>query len=119
MGCVYILENSEMPGLINIGQTEGRAQASADALYEEKTGVPSQFEVVHEYPCENHEQLGREIHQKLASHRYNADREFFEYSADAAFQLLKDFEDKNFEDRSYRRWTSQYLTRFKKKAKTL
>ena len=114
MGCVYILENPEMPGLINIGQTEGTAQASADALYETKTGVPSPFKVAHEYPCENHEQLGREIHQKLARYRYDPNREFFEYSADAAYQMLKDFE-----DRSYRRWTSQFLTRFKKKAKTL
>ena len=103
-----------MPDLIKIGQTEGTAQASADELYEKKTGVPLPFKVVHEYPCENHGQLGHEIHQKLAPYRYDPNREFFEYAADDAYQLLKDLE-----DRSYRRWTSQFLTRFKKKAKTL
>lgn len=102
-----------MPDLIKIGQTEGTAQASADELYENKTGVPERFKVVHEYPCENHRQLGREMHQKLAPYRYDANREFFKYSADDAYQLLKDFE-----NRSYRRWTSHFLTRYKKKADT-
>ena len=111
MGCIYILGNSAMPGLIKIGQTERTAQACADELY--TTGVPLPFEIVHEYPCDNHERLGREIHQKLAPYRYDANREFFKYPADDAYQLLRDLQ-----DRSYRRWTSHFLTRFKKKAET-
>ena len=109
MGCVYILKNPEMPDLIKIGQTERTAQECADELY--TTGVPLPFQIAHEYLCENHEQLGRTIHQKLAPHRYDRNREFFEYPADDAYQLLRDLE-----DRSYRRWTSHFLTRFKKKA---
>lgn len=100
-----------MPDLIKIGHTTGTAEERAKELY--TTGVPLPFEVVHEYPCENHGQLGREIHQKLAPYRYDANREFFKYPADDAYQLLK-----SLEDRSYRRWTSHFLTRFKKKAET-
>ena len=111
MGCVYILKNPEMPDLIKIGQTERTAQECADELY--TTGVPQPFEIVHEYLCNDHEQLGREIHQKLKPYRYDANREFFKYSANDAYQLLK-----NLEDRGYRRWTSHFLTRFKKKAET-
>ena len=100
-----------MPDLIKIGHTTGTAEARAKELY--TTGVPLPFEVAHEFLCENHEQLGHEIHQKLAPYRYDANREFFKYPADDAYQLLK-----NLEDRSYRRWTSHFLTRFKKKAET-
>lgn len=111
MGCVYILKNPAMPDLIKIGQTEKTAREQANELY--TTGVPLPFKVLHEYPCDDHEQLGREIHQKLAPYRYDAKREFFKYPADDAYQLLKDLQ-----DRSYRRWTSHYLTRFKKKTET-
>ena len=100
-----------MPDLIKIGQTESTAQACANELY--TTGVPLPFQIIHEYLCDNHKQLVHEIHQKLAPYRYDANREFFKYSANDAYQLLK-----NLEDRSYRRWTSHFLTRFKKKAET-
>lgn len=100
-----------MPGLIKIGQTEETALQSADKLY--TTGVPLPFDIVHEYPCENHEQLGRAIDRKLASHRYNPDRDFFTYSSNEAYQLLEALQH-NLQDRSHRRYTSQYLTRFRK-----
>ena len=101
-----------MPELIKIGHTTRTARERANELY--TTGVPEPFEVAHEFPCEDHERLGREIQQKLAPYRYDVNREFFMYSADAAYQLLK-----NLRNRNYRRWTSHFLTRFKKKAETL
>ena len=77
MGCVYILKNEAMPGLIKIGYTTRTAEKRADELYEGITGVPMPFEVAHEYLCEEPEKLEREIHRKLTSHRINQYREFF------------------------------------------
>lgn len=113
MGCVYILKNEAMPGLIKIGFTKRTAEERADELYE--TGVPMPFEVAYEYPCEEPEKLEREIHKRLTSHRINENREFFRYPADDAFQLLEELH-KLSTSGWWRKWTSHFLTRFRKKA---
>ena len=114
MGCVYILKNQAMPGLIKIGYTTRTAEKRADELYEGITGVPMPFEVAHEYPCEEPEKLEREIHRKLTSHRINQYREFFEYPADDAFQLLQELHHIG-SSVWWRKWTSHFLTRFRRK----
>ena len=109
MGCVYILTNEAMPGLIKIGHTTKTARERADELYQ--TGVPKPFKVAYEFPCDNHEQLEVEMHRKLKQHRVNKNREFFEYPAEEAYQLLQELEVPG-----WRKWTSQFLTRFQKMA---
>ena len=115
MGCVYILKNEAMPGLIKIGYTTRTAEERADELYEGITGVPMPFEVVHKYPCEEPQKLEREMHRRLTAHRINENREFFKYPADDAFQLLQELH-KFSTSGWWRKWTSHFLTRFRKKA---
>ena len=118
MGCVYILKNQAMPGLIKIGYTTRTAEERADELYEGITGVPMPFEVAHEYPCEEPQKLEREIHRKLTSHRINESREFFKYPVDDAFQLLQELH--HFSTSVWwRKWTSHFLTRFKKRTDSI
>ena len=113
MGYVYILTNPAMPGLIKIGYTTRTPEERAHELYDKITGVPMPFKVAYKLPCENPEGLEGQIHRKLEKHRVNPYREFFEYSADDAFQLLEQLTDS-----SWRKWTSHFLTRFKRKVKT-
>lgn len=90
MGCVYILKNEAMPGLIKIGYTKENAEKRANELY--TTGVPQRFEVVYELnglESEQYVKLEGEIHKELAQYRVNPQREFFKYPADDAIQLLK------------------------------
>lgn len=113
MGCVYILKNPAMPDLIKIGYTTRTAEDRAKELYEGALGVPKPFVVVHINDCEEPQELEATVHKRLAEYRINKNREFFKYPADDVYQLLRDLQ-----DRSYRRWTSHFLTRFKKKAET-
>ncbi len=114
MGCVYILKNEAMPGLIKIGYTRKTPEERAAELYEGITGVPMPFEVAHAYPCEEPEKLEREIHRKLTSHRINQYREFFKYPADGAFQMLQELHHIS-SSAGWRKWTSHFLTRFRRK----
>lgn len=118
MGYVYILTNQAMPGLIKIGFTMRTASERADELYKDggksKSGVPLPFEVAYEFPCENPEKLEGEVHKKLAEHRINKDREFFKYPVDDAIKLIEELH----KAPNWRKWTSHFLTRFKRKAKT-
>lgn len=109
MGSVYILENPAMPDLIKIGHTKRTVEERVNELY--TTGVPERFKIVHKYPCEDHERLERAIHKKLANYRHNPEREFFRYPADDALQMLR-----TLHERSWRKHTSQFLTRFRRKA---
>ncbi len=116
MGCVYILKNPSMPGLIKIGYTTRTAEERANELYEGATGVPKRFEVAYEHPCDEPRTLEAAAHKKLASYRINNNREFFEYPADEAYQLIQELH--KFQSTIWwRKWTSHFLTRFNKKAK--
>lgn len=114
MGYVYILKNEAMPGLIKIGYTTRTVEERANELYEGITGVPMPFEIVYEYSCEEPQKLEREMHKKLTAHRINENREFFKYSADDAFQLLQELH-KFSVSGQWRKWTSHFLTRFRKR----
>lgn len=96
-----------MPGLIKIGHTAKTARERANELF--STGVPQPFAIAYEFECDNHEQLETEMHRRLKRYRVNTKREFFEYSADEAYQLLQELQ-----GTSWRKWTSQFLTRFSK-----
>ena len=117
MGCVYILKNQAMPDLIKIGFTTRTARERADELYRDggksKSGVPLPFEVAYEFPCENPEKLENVVHNKLSEHRINKDREFFKYSVDGAVKLIEEL----YKAPNWRKWTSHFLTRFKRKTR--
>lgn len=89
MGCVYILSNPAMPGLIKIGFTKRTAEERAEELYNETKGIPARFVVVHTKDCEEPETLEKRAHTRLAEHRINTRREFFRYPADEAYELLQ------------------------------
>ncbi len=115
MGCVYILENPAMPDLIKIGYTTRTAEERAKELYEGMTGVPTPFVVAHIENCDEPRKLEAAVHKKLSNYRINNNREFFKYPADDAYQLLLDLH--RYQNMSWwRRWTSHFLTRFRKKA---
>ena len=116
MGCVYILKNPSMPDLIKIGYTTRTAEERAKELYEGITGVPEPFVVVYIENCEDPQKLESVIHRKLSAYRINKNREFFKYPADEAYQLLQELH--RYQNASWwRRWTSHFLTRFRKKVK--
>lgn len=89
MASVYILVNKDMPGLIKIGHTSGTAGERAKKL-SQSTSVSSPFEVVHEIPCDQPEQLERVVHHQLAQYR-RPRREFFECSVEYAISLLEHY----------------------------
>lgn len=99
MGCVYILKNPAMPGLIKIGYTTRTAEVRANELYEGALGVPKPFVVVHINDCEDPPKLEAIVHKRLDEHRINPNREFFKYSADEAYQLVKDLHKENQQER--------------------
>ena len=95
MGCVYILKNPAMPDLIKIGYTTRTAEDRAKELYESKLGVPTPFVVVHINDCEEPQKLETTVHERLANHRVNKNREFFRCSAADAYQVIKDLHKKS------------------------
>ena len=128
MGSVYILTNKAMPDLVKIGFTATQtAQDRADQLYHGYndrvgTGVPQPFDIVHEELCDNPKELETLIHQELAELRPNKDREFFTFPEPSeAIQKLKEVHKRQpshancvSSDSLWRKWTSQFLTRFSK-----
>lgn len=86
MGCVYILVNQDMPGLIKIGRTNRTAVSRAKQL-SEATGVPSPFEVAYVLRCKQYKELEKDIHGKLKKYR-RPNREFFDYPVDDAILLF-------------------------------
>lgn len=99
MGCVYILKNPAMPDLIKIGYTTRTAEDRARELYEGALGVPKPFVVVHINDCEEPRELEAAVHERLAKHRINKNREFFKCSADDAYQLVKDLHKESQQER--------------------
>lgn len=130
MGSVYILTNEGMPNLVKIGYTNRSAQKRAEELYRDIngnaiTGVPSPFDVAHEEFCEKPEELERLIHQELNELRHNKEREFFTFpNPSEAIQRLKHIHENDpthkacIGNRGWRKWTSHFLTRFKRKTNT-
>ena len=132
MGSVYILTNKAMPDLVKIGCTETQtAQDRADQLFRGYkgnvgTGVPAPFDVAHEEFCDNPKELEKLVHQELDGVRPNKEREFFTFPDPSdAIEKVKEVHKRLpshancvDSDRLWRKWTSGFLERFRKKAKS-
>ena len=89
-GCVYILTNPSMPGLIKVGKTKYSAYRRAQELY--RTGVPEPFVVEHWVEVsdpKDRDRLERSLKKGLKKYRINKNREFFRYPVDKAIEWLK------------------------------
>lgn len=124
-----------MPNLVKIGYTAKSAEERADELY--STGVPTPFKVVHKESCDKPKALEALVHKELDEKRKNKNREFFEFGDPSeAAQKIEEIHKDNPEhaacfgnqptdslvdskdDGVWRKWTSHFLTRFKRKVNT-
>jgi hypothetical protein len=87
-GSVYVLSNSGYDRLVKIGYTTRDAATRAEELSAD-TGVPGDFEVEHETAAENPEAVEQAVHDRLAAHKVNKNREFFEVDPDEAQQAIE------------------------------
>ena len=85
-GYVYILTNPSMPGLVKVGKTTGSTEARAAQLHQ--TGVPLPFLVAHYVLSPDCHELEAWAHDKLASYRVSASREFFQCELSVAIDEL-------------------------------
>jgi hypothetical protein len=86
-GCVYILSNPSMPGLLKIGMTEQDAFERARDL-SSATGVPEPYVVEAYVTCDDPSSNESAIHQELSSIR-KPNREFFAISLAEALGILE------------------------------
>ena len=86
-GCVYVLSNPSMPGLLKIGMT---AQDAFDRARElsSATGVPEPYVVEAYIVCSDAASIELAAHQELA-HVRKSNREFFAVSLEEALQVLE------------------------------
>jgi hypothetical protein len=84
-GCVYILSNHSMPGLIKVGMTKKTADMRAEDL-SRPTGIPEQFTVEAIYPTDNPEVVEKQAHELLEAFHYN--KEFYKISVRRAAKML-------------------------------
>ena len=87
-GCVYVLSNPSMPGLLKIGMTEQDAFSRAREL-SSATGVPEPYVVEAYVTCRDATSIELDVHRKLA-HLRKPNREFFSVSIDEAVRLLEE-----------------------------
>jgi hypothetical protein len=102
-GIIYIISNPAMPGLVKIGKTID-LESRLKSLY--SSGVPLPFRCIYAKKVSNYHFVEREIHNLLAPHRENTNREFFRIAEDQVVSSLRivegedvtpksdDFEDK-------------------------
>lgn len=86
-GYVYVLSNKSMPGLVKIGMTTANPEVRANQLYQ--TGVPTPFEVRGSVFSPDCAALERMAHDALSSRRVSGSREFFEYDASGALEVVE------------------------------
>jgi len=89
-GCVYILTNPSMPGLVKIGMTTRDVHARLLEL-SSATGVPSRFECKYQRQTSYPRKMERMVHDSLSKHRVTGS-EFFELAvvdARDALDLIK------------------------------
>lgn len=74
-GCIYILENDEMPGLYKVGWTERSADERAKEL--SGTGLPTPYKVAYSKSTNLTAEIEKTIHKNLDYCRLRSNREFF------------------------------------------
>lgn len=87
-GSVYVLSNSGYDNLVKVGYTTRDVATRAEELSAD-TAVPGTFEVEHETKVANPEAVEQAVHERLAAHKVNKDREFFEVSPNAARRAIE------------------------------
>jgi len=87
MGCVYILVNECMPGLIKIGVSRHDATVRARTLY--STGVALPFKVAYQLPIYDPYIVERAVHCALHRFRVNQSREFFRCTVEQAIEVVE------------------------------
>ena len=87
-GSVYVLSNSGYDDLVKVGYTTRDATTRAEEL-SANAAVPGDFEVEHETEVGNPESVEQAVHDRLAAHKVNEDREFFEVGSDEAQQAIE------------------------------
>lgn len=86
-GFIYVLSNPELSGLLKIGKTSKDPKNRSDDLY--STGLPAPFKLEYMAFCDDMDALELRVHEKLAGHRPNLDREFFKISCLSAVNTIR------------------------------
>ena len=86
-GWVYVMSNPAFIYL-KIGQSAKDPQERASEL-SSATGVPMPYELVYSALVEEFRVVERDVHHRLASHRVNNNREFFDCSLDKAVETIR------------------------------
>lgn len=79
-GIIYCLENSAMPDLVKIGKTNSNLEERLRQLYSH-SGVPLPFTCIKAVQVDDATRAEKLLHDAFGDHRLNANREFFEISA--------------------------------------
>jgi len=87
-GCVYILSNPAMRGLVKIGQTKGELQRRVDQL-SAATAVPSPFIVEAYFLSQRPRDEEALAHSELKNFRHHAGREFFKLGLNDAIDRCR------------------------------
>ena len=86
-GCVYVLTNDGMEGMVKIGFTTRSAEVRAREL--STTGVPMPFAVAFESERTRFfREIERAVHARLKDKRVRQGREFFRCTADEAIRVV-------------------------------
>ena len=85
-GCVYILTNPCLEGIVKIGYTDRSLFDRCDELF--TTGVPQPFNIFAYAITEDFKEFEAAIHKKLEKCRVHPKREFFRISAQNAFNTF-------------------------------
>jgi hypothetical protein len=86
-GTIYILVNPALKGLLKIGKTTRTAEGRAAEL-SNNTSVPTKFLVAYEDWVQDCDAAEKLIHTRLAKHRYERDREFFQLNLKEALPVV-------------------------------
>lgn len=86
-GWIYVLVNSQMPGVVKIGRTDRSPRERVDEI-SAATGVPAPFVLVWEEQVSDSVAAESEVHRLLYSHRTSDDREFFRLDPKSAIEAV-------------------------------
>ena len=87
-GWIYVLVNSGLPELVKIGSTTRTVDERILEL-SRATGVPTRYICAYKFAVADPLAAEIRIHEALAKHRYNDDREFFLMSATDAIDAIR------------------------------